>query len=63
MVVMAEEMKKTVDRLATTIGVIVYGGDAIVRSDGSFVIIDFNDWPTFSPCREEAARKIATLPI
>ena len=59
----AEEMKNAVDRLATSIGVIVYGGDAIVKSDGSFVIIDFNDWPTFSPCREDAARKIATLPI
>ena len=54
----AEEMKKAVDRLATSIGVIVYGGDAIVKSDGSFVIIDFNDWPTFSPCREEAAKAI-----
>ena len=54
----AEEMKKTVDRLATHIGVIVYGGDAIVRPDGSFVIIDFNDWPTFSPCREEAGKAI-----
>ena len=53
-----EELKKTVDRLATSIGVIVYGGDAIVRSDGSFVIIDFNDWPTFSPCREEAGKAI-----
>ena len=58
----AEEMKKAVDRLATSIGVIVYGGDAIVKSDGSFVIIDFNDWPTFSPCREEAAKAIATYP-
>jgi hypothetical protein len=57
------ELKMAIDRLATAIGVIVYGGDAIVKSDGSFVIIDFNDWPTFSPCREEAARKIATLPI
>ena len=53
-----EEMKVAVDRLAKEIGVIVYGGDAIVRSDGSFVIIDFNDWPTFSPCREEAGRAI-----
>ncbi len=59
----AEEMKKAVDRLATSIGVIVYGGDAIVKSDGSFVIIDFNDWPTFSPCREEAGRKIAEQPL
>ena len=53
-------LKTAIDRLATAIGVIVYGGDAIVRSDGSFVIIDFNDWPTFSPCREEAAKAIVT---
>ena len=56
-----EEMKVAVDRLAKEIGVIVYGGDAIVRSDGSFVIIDFNDWPTFSPCREEAGKVISKL--
>lgn len=56
-----EEMKEAVDRLATAIGVSVYGGDAIVKADGTFVIIDFNDWPTFSPCREEAARAIGKL--
>ena len=55
------ELKTAIDRLATAIGVIVYGGDAIVRADGSFVIIDFNDWPTFSPCREEGARAISKL--
>ena len=55
------ELKTTIDRLATAIGVIVYGGDAIVRADGTFVIIDFNDWPTFSPCREEGARAISKL--
>lgn len=38
----------------------VYGGDAIVRPDGSYVIIDFNDWPSFSRCREEAAEAIAS---
>lgn len=48
-------LKQTTDRIAVMIGVAVYGGDAIVRADGSFVIIDFNDWPTFSPCREQAA--------
>ena len=56
-----EEMKMVIDRLAKEIGVIVYGGDAIVRSDGSFVIIDFNDWPTFSPCRVEAGKAIGKL--
>ena len=36
-----------------------FGGDAIVRPDGTYVIIDFNDWPSFSACREEAAEAIA----
>lgn len=39
----------------------VYGGDAIIMADGSFVIIDFNDWPSFSRCREEAAQAIISL--
>lgn len=44
---------------AEATGIQVYGGDAIVRADGTFVIIDFNDWPSFSPCRKEAAKAIA----
>ena len=48
-------------RLAAALGVSVYGGDAIVRADGSFCLIDFNDWPSFSRCREEAADAIASL--
>lgn len=55
------KLKHTADRLAALIDVKVYGGDAIVREDGTFVIIDFNDWPTFSPCRDEAAKKIVEL--
>lgn len=51
------------DRLATAIGVSVYGGDAIVQKDGSFVVIDFNDWPSFSRCREQAADAIVSLII
>ena len=35
--------------------------EAIVRADGSFCVIDFNDWPSFSRCREEAAEAIASL--
>lgn len=37
----------------------IYGGDCIIDADGSFQIIDFNDWPSFAPCRDEAAPKIA----
>ena len=40
-------------------GLDVYGGDCIVREDGTFCIIDLNDWPSFSRCREEAAKAIA----
>ncbi|MCH5219474.1 MAG: hypothetical protein J1F20_02800 [Muribaculaceae bacterium] len=39
--------------------VVVYGGDAIVDPDGSIRIIDFNDWPSFAPCRNEAGPHIA----
>ena len=49
------------ERLAEAVGIKVYGGDCIVRSDGSFCFIDFNDWPSFSRCREEAAEAIASL--
>lgn len=44
------------EKLARLTGVTFYGGDAIVQSDGQFCIIDFNDWPSFSRCREEAAQ-------
>lgn len=37
----------------------IYGGDCIVDPDGSIRIIDFNDWPSFAPCRAEAAPYIA----
>ena len=36
----------------------IYGGDAIIRADGTYVIIDFNDWPSYSRCRQEAAQAI-----
>ncbi len=51
------------ERLSRLTGAPVYGGDAIVRHDGSYAIIDFNDWPSFSRCRQEAARAIAALAI
>ena len=52
------ELKGEAERLAVAIGLEVYGGDAIVRADGSFCLIDFNDWPSFAPCREAAAEAI-----
>ena len=57
----ASALQKDADTVAGEIGMQVYGGDCIVREDGSYVIIDFNDWPSFASCREEAARAIASL--
>lgn len=42
-------------------GVDVYGGDCIVAPDGTLTLIDFNDWPSFSRCRDDAAEAIAKL--
>lgn len=55
------QLLSDVDRLASELHVDVYGGDCIVRADGSYCLIDFNDWPSFSTCREEAASAIVEL--
>src|ERR1700674_4728338 len=44
---------------ASAIGLEAWGGDAVVDETGGFKIIDFNDWPSFSRVREQAARAIA----
>lgn len=56
-------LHREVVRLATITGVDVYGGDAVIDSEGRFYIIDFNDWPSFSRCRDEAADAIVRLII
>lgn len=52
-------LREICNRAAKVTGVSIYGGDAIVDADGSVRIIDFNDWPSFAPCRAEAAPWIA----
>lgn len=48
-------------RMAEHIGIRVFGGDAIIRADGTYVLIDFNDWPSFAPCRQEAGKAISQI--
>ncbi len=43
---------------AAALGLEVWGGDAVMHGD-RYSIIDFNDWPSFSRVRAEAARAIA----
>lgn len=52
-------LKKICQEASDILDVKVYGGDCIVDPDGSIRIIDFNDWPSFAPCRQEAAPFIA----
>ena len=56
-------LQSEVERLARLVGIEVYGGDAIIDREGHFFIIDFNDWPSFSRCRDEAAEAIANCPL
>jgi hypothetical protein len=57
----ATDLQTKAEALAAAVGLQIYGGDCIVTNDGSWYMIDFNDWPSFSRCREEAAEAIARL--
>lgn len=54
-----DDLKRACDRAGEILNVQVYGGDCVVDKNGNFKIIDFNDWPSFAPCRDAAAPKIA----
>ncbi|MBD5207230.1 MAG: hypothetical protein HDS79_03030 [Bacteroidales bacterium] len=54
-----DAFRQNCDRASELMDVKIYGGDAIVDNDGTVRIIDFNDWPSFAPCRAEAAPWIA----
>jgi len=41
-------MHTAATQVAQQSGFSIYGGDAILREDGTFVFIDFNDFPSFS---------------
>ena len=60
----ADALRTTCHRAATVLGLRIYGGDCIVSdTDGLVRLIDFNDWPSFAPCREAAAPFIASCII
>jgi hypothetical protein len=44
---------------ADALQLMVWGGDAIIDPDGRIGVIDMNDFPSFRPCREAAAKAIA----
>jgi len=54
-----EKLKSICQKASEVLDVDIYGGDCIVSTQGDIRIIDFNDWPSFAPCRNEAAPHIA----
>lgn len=52
-------LRKICTEASEALEVKIYGGDCIVSPDGHISIIDFNDWPSFAPCRLEAGPYIA----
>lgn len=54
-----DHLKDICQKASEMLDVRIYGGDCIVDADGTIRIIDFNDWPSFAPCRMEAAPYIA----
>jgi hypothetical protein len=55
------KLKEIANASAEILGLYVYGGDAIIGSNGEIVIIDINDWPSFAPIRNVASEHIAKL--
>ncbi len=45
-------------RAAVALGLEVFGGDGVCATDGALWLIDFNDWPSFSRCRDDAGAAI-----
>lgn len=61
-------LQAAAESAANAAGLVVYGGDAILLCDSpqttsDIAVIDLNDWPSFSPCRKEAATHISHYAI
>lgn len=54
-----DELRQQATKAAQVLKIAIYGGDAIISPEGLIYLIDVNDWPSFAPCREEAAIAIA----
>lgn len=58
-----DTLKRYCAKASDVLDIKIYGGDCIISEDGGIRIIDFNDWPSFAPCRAEAAPVIARMVI
>jgi len=56
-----EELESIAWGISHTFGIDIFGFDVIVEPGGRIVVIDVNDWPSFSAYREKAASAITAL--
>ena len=54
-----KQLSTVAQQSAEAAGLEIYGGDAIMTRQGEVVLIDLNDWPSFSRCCGSAAKGIA----
>jgi glutathione synthase/RimK-type ligase-like ATP-grasp enzyme len=54
-----DSLRAVAAHAAAVIGVEIYGGDAVLTEGDGSVLIDFNDWPSFSKCCGSAGLAIA----
>jgi glutathione synthase/RimK-type ligase-like ATP-grasp enzyme len=55
----AESLKAVARQAARAVGLEIFGGDAVLTEEKGAVLIDLNDWPSFSRCCHSAAASIA----
>ncbi|OGR88506.1 MAG: hypothetical protein A3J74_05135 [Elusimicrobia bacterium RIFCSPHIGHO2_02_FULL_57_9] len=54
-----EDLAVQAETAAKAVGLEIFGGDAIISSEGPVTIIDINSWPSFARVRNEASVQIA----
>jgi len=54
-----ETLRGLAFRAAARLRLDIFGGDVVIAGDHKPVLIDLNDWPSFAPIRDMAARAIA----
>jgi hypothetical protein len=54
-----EAVRALAEHGAAALGLEVFGGDCVLSPTGEPLLIDLNDWPSYGPCRLEAAHAIA----
>jgi hypothetical protein len=54
-----DDVRRRAAEAGAAVALEIFGGDIVLCRDGSIVLIDLNDWPSFAPCLENGAAAIA----